>query len=443
MRNGNLGVFIGHPVLGGRAEERTLTHAALRLVGAAGRQLFALSARPEPSADLRRPTLMRGLRFIGVALVALYAVVVGVGVLVDTLPQSPSVITVLAVAQAAPITLIRYRPMAAWWLALFAAVPYLILIGSSSAPTAGSAFWPWSLGGIVAILFTGLTVACQVPYPVWSAQWLIVGAVAVAAELIFPGRAQLNNGLALSAFYAAGLAVIAAARWLRDVRRELRRQVGLTERERVRRTALEERARIARELHDVVAHHMSVIAVQAEAAPYRVTGLDPVAAESFTSIRQNALAALKEMRHILGMLRSDQDTADRYAPQPTLADLDELFDNCRSAGMTLRTDIHGDVRSLPEQVELIAYRVLQEALSNAIRHAPGCDVEVEVGYGPAVLNLRVSNGPSTTSRPPSPGGGHGLVGMRERAAVLGATLRAGSRDDGWYEVTMALPVAEG
>lgn len=420
-----------------------MTCAALRSAGATGRRLFALSAGPEPDVDLRRPALTRGLRFIGVTLVTLYTAVVGVGVLVDTLPQSTTVLIGLAVAQAAPIALIRYRPIAAWWLALVTAMPYLVLVGSFTAPAADGAFWPWSLGGIVAILFTGLTVAYQVPYPVSVAQWLIVSAVAVAAELIFPARAQLNNGLVLSAFYAAGLAVIATARWLRDVRRELHRQVGLTERERLRRTALEERARIARELHDVVAHHMSVIAVQAEAAPYRVTGLDPVAAESFTSIRQNALAALKEMRHILGMLRSVQDTAARYAPQPTLADLGQLFGNCRGAGLTLRTDIHGDVRPLPEQVELIAYRVLQEALSNAIRHAPGSDVEVEVGYGPAVLDLRVANSPATSSRSPSPGGGHGMTGMRERAAVLGATLRAGPRDDGWYEVTMALPVARG
>ncbi|MEU8239444.1 histidine kinase [Actinoplanes missouriensis] len=417
-----------------------MAHTSARLLAATGRQLFALTARPEPSADLRRPTLMRGLRFIGVTLVTLYTVAVGIGVLADTLPQSSPVITALAVAQAAPIALIRYRPIAAWWLGLIAAMPYLILIGSSTAPAMDSVFWPWSVGGIVAILVTGMMVAYRVPYPVSLAQWLIVSAVAAAAELIFPDRSQLNNGLVLSGFYAAGLAVIATARWLRDVRRELRRQVGLTEQERVQRTALEERARIARELHDVVAHHMSVIAVQAEAAPYRVTALDPIAAESFTSIRHNALAALTEMRHILGMLRSEQDTPDRYAPQPTLADLDQLFDNCRSAGLSVRTAIHGDVRSLPAQVELIAYRVLQEALSNAIRHAPGSCVEVEVGYGSAVLDLRVCNSPSPSVPAPPRAGGHGLIGMRERATVLGATLRAGPRDDGWYEVTVALPV---
>ncbi|GLW35859.1 sensor histidine kinase [Actinoplanes regularis] len=415
---------------------------SFRAAGLAGRRLFALSARPERTVASKRPTLMRGLRLLGVSLLALYVAAVGVGVVAETLPWSPAMIVALALAQATPVILVIYRPIAAWWLSLLAALPYLILVGLSAEPVADEAFWPWSVAGIVAHLFVAVLVAYQVPPPVYLAQWLITAVVALAAETIFTGRAQINNGLVLSGLYAVGLAGVAIARWLRDVRRELRHQVGLTERERSQRTVLEERTRIARELHDVVAHHMSVIAVQAEAAPYRVSGLDPAATESFASIRQNALAALTEMRQILGMLRSDQDSGDRYAPQPTLADLDQLFDNCRSAGLTLKTGIRGDVRDLPEQVELIAYRVMQEALSNVIRHAPGADVEVDVAYGPAELDLRVANSPSPAAGRLSPvvAAGHGLTGMRERAAVLGAGLRAGRRDDGWYEVAMSLPV---
>ncbi|MDI6103169.1 histidine kinase [Actinoplanes sp. NEAU-A12] len=416
---------------------------SFRAAGTSVRRLFALSARPE-RADPKRPTLMRGLRFIGVSLLALYSAALGIGVLAETLPQSTPVIVLLAVAQAVPVVLLIYRPIAAWWLSLLAALPYLMLIGLSTGPVAVEALWPWSPAGILAHLFVGLVVAYQAPPPVYLAQWLITAGVAAAAEVFFPGQTQINTGLVLSGLYAVGLAGIAIARWLRDVRRELRHQVGLTEQERLQRSVLEERTRIARELHDVVAHHMSVIAVQAEAAPYRASALDPVAAESFTSIRQNALAALTEMRHILGMLRSDHDSDVRYAPQPTLADLDQLFGNCRSAGLTLTTGIRGDVRALPEQVELIAYRVIQEALSNAIRHAPGADVEIEIEYGRADLSLRVSNSPSPATGRHSPvaGAGHGLTGMRERAAVLGARLRAGRRDDGWYEVTMSLAVAD-
>jgi signal transduction histidine kinase len=398
-------------------------------------RLVDLSARPVRVAAAR-PTLRRGLRLIGVSLLALYTVAVGIGVLVDTLPRSLPALAAVAVVQAVPVVLVIHRPIAAWWLSLLTALPYLILLGSSAEPGADAAFWPWSPAGIVAQLFVGLVVAYQVPPPVYLTQWLLTAAVAVIAEAVFTGRAQINNGLVLSGFHAAGLAGVAIARWLRDVRRELRHQVGLTEQERLQRTALEERTRIARELHDVVAHHMSVIAVQAEAAPFRAPGLDAAATESFASIRTNAVAAMTEMRQILGMLRSDQD-AIRYEPQPTLADLEALLDNCRSAGLTLHTEVRGDVRVLPEQVELIAYRVLQEALSNVIRHAPGADVEVVVSYGRDALDLRVSNSPHA-GRPVLAGAGHGLTGMRERAAVLGATLRAGHRADGWYEVTMSL-----
>ncbi|MEV4279644.1 sensor histidine kinase [Actinoplanes xinjiangensis] len=404
------------------------------------RRLVDLSARPVRVAAVR-PTLRRGLRLIGVSLLALYTVAVGIGVLVDTVPRSLPALAVVAVLQAVPVVLVIHRPIAAWWLSVLTALPYLIVLGSSAEPGAGAAFWPWSPAGIVAQLFVGLVVADQVPPPVYLAQWLLTGAVAVIAEAVFTGRTQINNGLVLSGFYAAGLAGVAIARWLRDVRRELRHQVGLTEQERLQRTALEERTRIARELHDVVAHHMSVIAVQAEAAPFRAPGLDAAATASFASIRTNAVAAMTEMRQILGMLRSDQD-AVRYEPQPTLADLEALLDNCRSAGLTLHTEVGGDVRVLPPQVELIAYRVLQEALSNVIRHAPRADVEVVVSYGRDALDLRVSNSPHAGRRVLA-GAGHGLTGMRERAAVLGATLRAGQRPDGWYEVSMSLAVGPG
>jgi signal transduction histidine kinase len=404
--------------------------------------LFDLSARPERAATTARPELMRGLRLIGVSLLALYTVAVGIGVLADTLPRSLPALAVAAVAQAVPVVLVVHRPIAAWWLSLVAALPYLIVVGRETAPVADEALWPWSAAGIVAHLFVGLVVAYRVPPPVYLAQWLLTGAVAVVAEVVFAGRAQINNGLVLSGLHAAGLAGVAIARWLRDVRGELRHQVGLTEQERLQRTALEERTRIARELHDVVAHHMSVIAVQAEAAPFRAPGLDAAATESFASIRTNALAAMTEMRQILGMLRSDEDQPIRYEPPPTLADLEVLFGNCRSAGLTLHTEVRGDVRVLAEQVELIAYRVLQEALSNVIRHAPGADVEVVVSYRRNALDLRVSNSPHA-GRPVASGAGHGLTGMRERASVLGATLRSGRRPDDWYEVTMSLPVAEG
>ena len=213
------------------------------------------------------------------------------------------------------------------------------------------------------------------------------------------------------------------------------------------RALLEERQRIARELHDVVAHHMSVIAIQAEAAPYKTADPPPELVESFGEIRASALAGLTELRRVLGVLRTGgQDTT----PQPGLADLDALLDSARSGGVSVTVTCSGNPVTLPEGVDLSAYRIVQEALSNAMRHAPGSHVRLHVAYRPEGLALEVRNdaGPRAPSRSWWPagitaagGGGHGLVGMRERATMLGGSLDAGPTEDGGFRVTAVLPVS--
>jgi signal transduction histidine kinase len=208
------------------------------------------------------------------------------------------------------------------------------------------------------------------------------------------------------------------------------------------RALLEERQRIARELHDVVAHHMSVIAIQAEAAPYKVADPPPELAESFADIRASALAGLGELRRVLGVLRTGgRDTA----PQPGLAELDTLLDSARGGGVSVTVSSTGNPVALPDGVDLSAYRIVQEALSNAMRHAPGSHVKVHVGYRPDGLALEVRNDPAP--RPcPSPrfvGGGHGIIGMRERAAMLGGSLAARPTEDGGFEVSAVLPMSSG
>ena len=154
------------------------------------------------------------------------------------------------------------------------------------------------------------------------------------------------------------------------------------------RALLQERQRIARELHDVVAHHMSVIAIQAEAAPYKTADPPPELVESFAEIRASALSGLSELRRVLGVLRSDQpDTA----PQPGLDDLDGLLESARNGGVTVTIGVTGTPRPLPEGVNLSAYRIVQEALSNAMRHAPGSAVQVKLYYGEAALVIEVRN----------------------------------------------------
>ncbi|MFF0768188.1 sensor histidine kinase [Nonomuraea wenchangensis] len=201
---------------------------------------------------------------------------------------------------------------------------------------------------------------------------------------------------------------------------------------------LEERARIARELHDVVAHHMSVIAIQAEAVPIKAAG-DPVQLEAgLAEIRNLSLEAIAELRQVLGVLR-DQDGRTETTPQPGLDRVDELVANARSAGLAVLVKRSGPLEGLGPAVELSAYRIVQESLSNAMRHAPGAAVGVELVREGDELRLRVANSRGAGDGGP-PGAGQGLVGMRERASLLGGTLAAGPTPSGGFEVAATLPI---
>ncbi|MDF9805358.1 signal transduction histidine kinase [Streptomyces sp. HB372] len=151
------------------------------------------------------------------------------------------------------------------------------------------------------------------------------------------------------------------------------------------------------------------------------------------------MAALTELRRVLGVVRAEDYEAPD-APQPTLAALDGLLDNVRETGLETEKVITGAVRELPQGVELSAYRIVQEALSNSLRHAPGASARVELGYVLGGLGLRVVNGPPRGLVKPSPGAGHGITGMRERVAMLNGEMTAGTTEDGGYEIAVFLPV---
>jgi signal transduction histidine kinase len=244
-----------------------------------------------------------------------------------------------------------------------------------------------------------------------------------------------------------------------------------TELERARRAVLEERARIARELHDVVAHHMSLIAIRAETAPYRLAGLsDPIAAE-FGWLSSAAREAMTDMRRLLGVLRHDEPAG--RAPQPHLGDLPTLVETAQRAGVPVELSMPASVDGVPAGVGVCAYRIVQESLSNASRHAQGAPVTVSVSNDDGAMVLRVTNacpgarrgsatsagsgggpatgagsgrGPATgagSGRGPATGAGsgHGLVGMHERVALLGGSLSAGPLPDGGFAVAAVLPLA--
>lgn len=205
-------------------------------------------------------------------------------------------------------------------------------------------------------------------------------------------------------------------------------------------TVLEERTRIARELHDVVAHHMSLIAVRAETAPYRLTDLpDPVRAE-FVALSGAAREALVDMRRLLGVLRQDQQAG--LAPQPQLSDLTNLVESARLAGVPVELSVPAVLDGVPAAVGVCAYRIVQESLSNASQHAPGAAVLVSVHHDAAAVTLRVANGPAEEASPAGTGvrRGHGLAGMRERVALLGGSLAAGPAADGGFVVSAVLPL---
>jgi signal transduction histidine kinase len=201
-----------------------------------------------------------------------------------------------------------------------------------------------------------------------------------------------------------------------------------------------ERARIARELHDVVAHHISMVAVQAETARLTTPGMPRAGARALGAIGDTARAALTEMRRLLGVLREDADVdGPELVPQPGLEELGRLLDQARDAsGSAARLILSGRPRRLDPGVELAAYRIVQEALTNARRHAQGSAVDVELHYGDHDIGLRVrDNGPGPTAD--APADGHGLTGMRERAASVGGRLRTGPAPGGGFLVEATLP----
>ncbi len=220
----------------------------------------------------------------------------------------------------------------------------------------------------------------------------------------------------------------------------------------VEHTARGERARIARELHDVVAHHISMIAVQAETARLATPGMPDAGAQRLLEIGDRARAGLTEMRRLLGVLREDAQAADPVAlsddrrPQPGLEQLNELLDEARQAsGAGTRLIVSGPLVRLDPGVELAAYRIIQEGLTNTRRHAPGAAVDVELRFTDAALRLRIrDNGPGPPVVPPvTEDGGHGLTGMRERAAAAGGELSIGVAPGGGFLIEATLPaVAE-
>ncbi len=401
------------------------------------RELFTLKRDPLPK--MSRPRWLAWLPHVILGYAAIPCGVLTGMQLNDHYGVRGAAVLALSLLTSASVLISMFRPIAAWWLGLVTAVLVAWVIHDH---VGHGQSWPWTPAGPFTFAPLILMVALRVPPRVTV--WVIGVTLALSglAEAVLspPQSGTIIAGVALLFGFVGILGY--ALRATRLARGKLVEQETLTEEERARRTLLEERSRIARELHDVVAHHMSVISIQAQVAPHLVENPTEELRENLAGIRENALEALTELRRVLGVLRSEHpdDPANPHHPQPTLAELDGLVDNVRGAGLHVTTEIAGVRRPLTPGVELTAYRIVQEALSNCLRHAPGSRVEVGVAYGPRDLHLCIANTAPTRPAPPSQGAGHGLLGMRERAGMLGGELAAGPRPDGGYEVSAVLPM---
>ncbi|WJK38384.1 histidine kinase [Solwaraspora sp. WMMA2056] len=332
---------------------------------------------------------------------------------------------ILGFVSVAPAALAYLRPLRAWQIAFLLLFPGMVWYPFG---------FPWSPFQFLALLCVLAVLGLRAELRVSAT----AGAVTALPVLVFTGS---DGSYLLVGLIALVIAVADQVRRRRVSQHALASQTVVTQQERQRRAVLEERARIAREMHDVVAHHMSMIAVQAETAPYRLAGLTAPTHDEFTAIAGAARAALADMRRLLGVLRSETERAQR-SPQPGLADVAEMVDSARRAGLDveLAADPHLATLAVAEPVGLAAYRIVQEALTNAGRHAPGAKVRVELRTTVARLVVRVSNGPAQLAAGQEGStGGHGLIGMRERAELLGGRFSAGPDGRSSFVVTAWLP----
>ncbi len=348
----------------------------------------------------------------------------------DSQPSSSTLALVLALAATLPLALSQLQPEAA--AGAIAVATIAMLLADYRPPVAG----------VVALGISAFLVGRR------GTRWASISLVAIlVGYALLPGGDDRPGGRALAiAMLVTTTAAVGSGLYL-QTRDEAARRAA-SERQ-IADTLFDyaargERARIAQELHDVVAHHISLIAVQAEAARLTTPGMPAQGAQRLVAIGDTARTALTEMRRLLGVLREDAAPVDSRRPQPGLQQLNELVDETRGLSFaSTRLIVQGRVVALDPGVELTAYRIVQEALTNARRHAPGAGVDVELHYRDDALYLRVrDNGPGP---PPTEAlltsSGHGLGGMRERATMVGGWLSTGQGPTGGFVVEALLPVS--
>ncbi|MFD7920494.1 sensor histidine kinase [Streptomyces sp. NPDC059740] len=426
---------------GVRPERPTSPTAGVRAVGAFLHRVD-LATRPDhPAAAVTR----RGwLRWLPAA--ALLAVLLPTSwrLLADGYGVESAVALALALVQTVPLLWSALRPLQAWCVAFCGDVAGAVVTAFSARAAATGTPWPFPPTALLGLLFLLAPLGFRHRRRTLVAVWLTLATAGWASELFLP---SVDHSSWVLLVVLAGLVLAVGGLWRErtESSRRLQEQESISEEERARRTLLEERTRIARELHDVVAHHMSVITVQADSAPYRLPGLDPTAGEEFASIAATARESLTEMRRLLGVLRNtENDGADapERSPQPGLEQLPRLVEGTVRAGVPVELTMPTTPPALPQAVGLSVYRIVQEALANVVRHAPASRATVAVeSEDDGTLSVLVVNtaAPGKTAPLESSGTGHGLVGMRERIRLLDGMLDTGPLPDGGFRVAARLP----
>jgi signal transduction histidine kinase len=312
---------------------------------------------------------------------------------------------------------------------------YPFLVGTLVASVASVDHVLWDPSSIAYPLSTFLALYALA---VWTAtRQFIVGTLVVLAVAVGASAASGGSVRGAAPFVVVVLIVMIL---VRRVVGDRERRARMAERERdvaSREAVLEERARIARELHDVIAHNVSMMVIQAGAERREAERHGGANRDAFETIERAGRSALTEMRRLVGMLRGDGK--EPLAPQPRLNDLAYLVAELRAAGMPVDLQIDGRIRDLPAGIELSGYRIVQEALTNALKHADQASAAVRVHYGPESLELEVTNTGNGVAGS-GPGTGHGLVGMRERVALYQGDFDAYPLPDGGFAVSVRLPI---
>jgi signal transduction histidine kinase len=258
----------------------------------------------------------------------------------------------------------------------------------------------------------------------------------------FQWPTPITNALVIAAAWLLGHFV--GVRRAYTARLEQTAELERTRAEQARQAVAEERLRLARELHDVVAHSISVIAVQSGVGAHVASTQPEEAAKALAAIEATSRAALTELRRLLGVLRQEDEPQGDLAPVPGLADLDGLLAEVAKAGLAVRLQVEGRPAQLPAGVDLSAYRIVQEALTNVVKHAGSARAQVAIRYRDHEVLVEVTDDGRGAAAPTGDGRarvGHGLIGMRERVAVFGGDLEVGPRPGGGFRVAARLPLA--